>query len=66
MKSNEEFEKKQAEMSDEELIALAEIEVTELARTYGKSHRMTIPPKITDTDMLLCELIRRFSNARTK
>lgn len=54
------FEAKQAEMSDSELIELAHREVCELASSYGKSHKMTIPPMVTDTDMLLGELIRRF------
>jgi hypothetical protein len=56
----EEFEKRRSEMSNEELIERAEKEVSELVRTYGKSHRMCIPPMITDTDMILSELIRRF------
>ena len=56
----EEFELKQSKMSDSELIDLCQKEVGELASTYGKSHRMTIPPMITDTDMLLSELIKRF------
>ena len=56
----EEFELKQSKMSDSELINLCQKEVGELASTYGKSHRMTIPPMITDTDMLLSELIKRF------
>jgi hypothetical protein len=58
----EEFQKRQAEMSNEELIERAEKEVSELARTYGKSLRMCIPPMITDTDIILSELIRRFRN----
>ena len=56
----EEFELKQSKMSDSELIDLCQKEVGELASTYGKSHRMTIPPMVTDTDMLLSELIKRF------
>ena len=56
----EEFELKQSKMSDSELISLCQKEVGELASTYGKSHRMTIPPMVTDTDMLLSELIKRF------
>lgn len=56
----EEFKRRQAEMSNEELIELAEKEVSELARTYGKSHKMCIPPMVTDTDMILTEIIRRF------
>lgn len=55
----EEFELKQSKMSDSELINLCQKEVGELASTYGKSHRMTIPPMVTDTDMLLSELIKR-------
>lgn len=60
MKTVEAFELKQSKMSDSELINLCQKEVGELASTYGKSHRMTIPPMITDTDMLLSELIKRF------
>ena len=56
----EEFELKQSKMSDSELINLCQKEVGELASTYGKSHKMTIPPSIKDTDMLLSELIKRF------
>lgn len=60
MKTVEAFELKQSKMSDSELINLCDKEVGELASTYGKSHRMTIPPMVTDTDMLLSELIKRF------
>lgn len=60
MKTAEEFELKQSKMSDSELINLCQKEVGDLASTDGKSHRMTIPPMITDTDMLLSELIKRF------
>lgn len=58
----EEFNKKRAEMSNEELIQRAEKEVSELAKSYGRSHRMCIPPMITDTDMILSEVIERFKN----
>lgn len=60
MKTVEAFELKQSKMSDSELVNLCQKEVGELASTYGKSHRMTIPPMVTDTDMLLSELIKRF------
>ena len=60
MRTVEAFELKQSKMSDSELIDLCQKEVGELASTYGKSHRMTIPPMVTDTDMLLSELIKRF------
>ena len=60
MTRDEQFAAKQAAMSDAELAELAEKEVHNLAGSYGKSLHMTIPPMITDTDMLLCELIKRF------
>jgi hypothetical protein len=58
--TTEEFELMQSEMSDDNLIKLTLDEVSNLARTGGRSHKMSIPPKITDTDMLFCELIKRF------
>ncbi len=58
--TTEELEFMQAKMSNKELIELAEKQVSELARTGGRSHKMCVPPEITDTDMLFSELIRRF------
>lgn len=58
--TTEQFKQKQAAMSNEELIELASKQVSELAETGGRSHRMSIPPMITDTDMIFCELIKRF------
>lgn len=66
MTRDEQFAAKQAAMSDAELAELCEKEVHNLAGSYGKSHHMTIPPNITDTDMLLCELIKRFKKLTTK
>jgi hypothetical protein len=51
---------KQEAMSDLTLIGFAEEQITELARTGGRSHKMCVPPNITDTDMLFSELVRRF------
>jgi hypothetical protein len=64
--TTEKFEQKQAEMSNEELIRLANKEVIELAKTYGNSHKMSVPPSINDTDMLLSEVIRRFEKLTIK
>lgn len=58
--TTEEFEEKQAQMSNEELAELARKEVSKLCETGCKSIRMCVPPMVTDTDMLLCELIKRF------
>jgi hypothetical protein len=56
----EEFEQKKASMSNDELIKLTQKQVIELAISYGKSHKMSIPPMITDTDVLFSELIKRY------
>ena len=54
------FKEKQQAMSDSELIELVQKEISKLAKTGGKSHTMCVPPMITDTDMLLSEMVRRF------
>ena len=53
----------QSEMSNETLIKEVERQITELARTGGKSHRMCVPPMPEDTDMILSELVRRYKRA---
>lgn len=60
MTKDEQFRLKQSQMPDKELAELARKEVSKLCKTGGKSIRMCVPPMITDTDMVLCELIRRF------
>lgn len=66
MTPDERFEAKQAAMSDAELAELCEKEIHKLARTGGRSYRMCVPPMVTDTDMLYCELIKRFRKLTTK
>lgn len=63
MTKTEIFEAKRAKMSDEELIKLAYDQVHKLAETYGQSHTMSIPPRVTDTDMILSEIIKRYEKA---
>ena len=58
----EQFEQKQSEMSDNELSELCQKQVSELCKTGGKSLIMSQPPRVTDTDMLFCELIKRFKS----
>ena len=57
---DEMFRNKQKEVPDAELAELAREEISKLCKTGGKSLTMTVPPRVDDTDMLLCELIRRF------
>lgn len=66
MQSLNEFEAKQGAMPTDELIILAKKMVNQLAKTYGKSHTMSIPPQITDTDMILSEVIKRFEKLTSK
>jgi len=58
--TQESFEAKQAAMTNKELIELVEKQISDLAGSGGRSHRMCVPPMITDTDMLLSEMVRRF------
>ena len=57
------LKKLQESMTDEALIKEVEKQISELARTGGKSHRMCVPPMPEDTDMILSELIKRFKCA---
>jgi len=59
-KETKQFEEKQSQMSNEELISLAKEEVSKLCKTGGKSITMCVPPTVKDTDMIICELIKRF------
>lgn len=56
----EKLQQMQAEMQDEVLIKKVEHQISELAKTGGRSHIMCVPPEITDTDMILSELVRRY------
>ena len=60
--TTEQFQEKQSQMSNEELISLAREEVAKLCKTGGQSLRMCVPPSIKDTDMLLCEVIKRLED----
>ena len=58
--TEEQFIEKQRKMSNEDLIEQCKNQIRQLARTGGRSHTMSVPPKITDTDMILSETVRRF------
>ncbi len=60
--SHEEFLKKQADMSNKELIERATEELSKLCKTGGKSFTMCVPVRVTDTDMIISELIKRYKN----
>lgn len=63
--AQEQFEQKQASVSDEELIETIETKLFTLCQT-GKTITMSVPPKVNDFDMAVCELIKRFKNLKIK
>lgn len=62
----EQFDMERALMSNEILIKLCELEVSRMCKIGAKGFTMTIPVRVTDTDMLLSELISRFKDITTK
>lgn len=61
--NTEEFEKARSEMPDNDLIKKADSLLSELCKTGGKGFRMTVPPRVDDTDMIFSELIKRYQKA---
>lgn len=58
---DEQFRARQAAMPDKELSEKCRELVSKLCKDPSK-WTMCIPPHIDDSDMILCELIRRFNN----
>ncbi len=59
----EQFEKKQSEMADKELLEKTRQLLSKLCQTGGKSLSMSVPPNVNDFDMLICELMRRYNKS---
>ncbi len=51
-----------SEMSDQELIELADIKLLKLCKTGGGSFTMSVPQDIKDDDVIFVELMRRFED----
>ena len=58
--TEKQFESKQAEVSDTDLIETIQTKLSKLCKTGGKSLSMSVPPQVSDIDMAICELIRRY------
>ena len=58
--TTEQFIEKQRKMSNEDLIEQCNNQIRQLAKTGGRSHTMSVPPRVEDTDMILSETVRRF------
>lgn len=63
MTNDEQFKYAQQSMPDDELVDLCDKEISKLCKTGGRSFTMRVPVHVKDTDMLLCELIRRYKIA---
>lgn len=60
MTKEDRFIKELSDIPDTELAKLAEKAVFDMCQSGGRSFTMTVPPRVTDSDMLLSELIERF------
>lgn len=60
----EEFEQKQAEVSDKELTETIMKTVLKMCASGDKTFTMSVPPRVDDFDMAVFELIRRFENCK--
>jgi hypothetical protein len=58
----EQFNQKQSEMTDNELLEKTSKSLSKLCETGGKSLSMSVPPNVNDFDMLVCELMKRYEN----
>ena len=57
--SHEEFQKKLAEIPTDQLIETAELIISKLCKTGGRSFTMSIPPRLDDSDIVLTEIVQR-------
>ena len=64
--NTEEFEKIRKGMSDEELIRLVREEIHQLTKPFGRKPNLNIPPRITDTDLILREIVDRYEHLKDK
>lgn len=60
MTKDSEFKKQLEAIPDYKLLEMAREELSKLTQSGGKSFTMSVPPQVSDTDILFNELIRRF------
>ena len=58
--THEEFQNRLHDIPDRKLIEEATLQLDKMCKNGAKSFIMTVPPQLTDTDMVFSELIRRF------
>ena len=64
--THEEFQEKIKNIPDQDLIKKADEALTKLCKTGARSFKMTVPPRIDDTDIVFAEVINRFKNITEK
>lgn len=62
MNTKDDFGVKMSNLSDETLLSNIKDKLSELYKTGGLSLNMSVPPKVDDFDMSVCELINRYIN----
>lgn len=60
MNNLEQFNKLKSEITDEKLIADCKLAVINMCKTGGRSFTMCVPVTLSDTDIILSELISRY------
>lgn len=63
MTKEEEFNQKLKEITNEELAEMASDAIQKMCESGGRSFTMCVPVQLTDTDIILSELVKRFNAA---
>jgi len=58
--NTEDFAKQLEDITNADLVLLADQQLAKLIKTNGKSFLMSVPAQITDTDIIFMQLIKRF------
>lgn len=65
MKTHEDFKNEMQNVSNSQLVQMLQASLSKLCSSGGSSFKMSIPPMIDDTDMLISEILKRFNQQST-
>lgn len=60
MNTKNDFDEKMSNLSDEKLLNNIKDKLSKLCKTGGLSLTMSVPPRVDDFDMSVCELVKRY------
>lgn len=60
--TQEEFKKQIEAIPNEKLHEMASEALSKMCKTGGNSFTMTVPPRLTDTDIIFAEVLKRWIN----